>query len=102
MLDIKLIRDQLTSVKTGVAVKGYAVSLVDQAHDLDQKRRTILVDIENLRAARNKLTKDQITEGKKIKDQLRSLEPELKKIEFELNDVMQQIPNLPSFLAPVG
>jgi len=102
MLDIKLIREQTDLVKAGVTAKGYDASPVDNVLKLDKKYRELLVEIENLRASRNKLTKDQITEGKSIKDQLKDLEPEIKKVELEIDETIGQIPNLPSDLAPRG
>jgi len=102
MLDIKLIREQPDFVKTGIAAKGYQTGLVDQVTTLDKNRRELLAQTENLKAARNKLTKDQITEGTKIKKALKELAPKLVQVERELEQTLGQIPNLPSPASPNG
>ncbi|MBI2008550.1 serine--tRNA ligase [Candidatus Amesbacteria bacterium] len=102
MLDIKLIREKPNEVKAGIFAKGYDPKLVDDVINLDKKYRELIIQVENLRATRNKLTKDHIEEGKKIKTQLKNLGPQLTTAESALQEVLLQIPNLPSNLTPVG
>jgi len=102
MLDIKLIREKPDFVKTGISAKGSDPKLVDEVLEIDKKYRQVLGEIENLRAARNKLTKDQLTEGKIIKDQLKVGEPQLSQLESQLNQLLSQIPNLPAADVPIG
>ncbi len=102
MLDIKLIREQPNQVKTGVVAKGYPTEIVDEVVGLDKKHRQLIMDVETLRAKRNQVTKDQVIEGKKIKQQLKELEPQLEEMEKEVTELLWQIPNLPSDLAPKG
>jgi len=52
MFDIKLIRDNLKSVKQGLAAKGVDIDLVSILAD-DQKRRDLLVELEQLRTKKN-------------------------------------------------
>jgi seryl-tRNA synthetase len=103
MLDIKYIRENTESVKKGVLAKGFDVTLVDKVIKLDEEKRKLQSEIENLRAERNKVAKEKnIERGKKIKGELQEKEPGLEKLEGELNEVLNQIPNLPSDKAPVG
>jgi seryl-tRNA synthetase len=102
MLDIKLIRDQIELVRQGTADKGYDVKIVDLAAQLDKKHRKLMTQVENLRAKRNQLTKDQIEAGKQLKIQLKELEPRLEETEKLLNEALNKIPNPPSSLAPKG
>lgn len=102
MLDIKLIREKTDLVRAGVVAKGYDPKIVDQLLQTDEKRRELLVKIETLRSKRNQLTKDQIDEGKKIKEELKSLEPELEKVDFQFQEQLNSLPNLPSDNAPQG
>lgn len=102
MLDIKLVREQPDLVKAGIAAKGVDVSLVDQVLDLDKTHRKLLVEIETLRADRNKLTPDQVAAGKEIKIRLKELEPELKQTALNLEQALHLIPNLPSTQTPQG
>ncbi|MEK9200895.1 MAG: serine--tRNA ligase, partial [Patescibacteria group bacterium] len=92
MLDIKLIREQPDLVKTAAKNKRYDPGKVDEAIQLDERRRKLLLEIESLRSKRNGLTKDDLEKGKEIKTKLKALEPELKEVEEKLDIVMRQIP----------
>jgi seryl-tRNA synthetase len=102
MIDIRLIRDQIDLVKTGVSAKGYPVELVDQVLELDKKRRDLLTRVESLRAERNTLGKDQIDRGKQIKTEVKELEPQLEELEQKLQESISAIPNLPLSSVPSG
>jgi len=102
MLDIKLIREQPDLVKTGISKKGYDPKLVDVVLELDEKKRQLMFKAESLRADRNKITKDQITEGKKIKDDLKLIEPQLAEIDKQFQEALNLVPNLPSDDVPIG
>ena len=102
MIDIKLVREQPDLVRRGILDKGYDPIALDEVVKLDKHHRQLLVETENLRAARNKLTKDQIAEGKKLKQQLKDLEPKLKEVEEKLMEKLNLIPNPPLSSAPKG
>lgn len=102
MLDIKLIREDPERVKVGVAAKGYDPALVDQLASADQKHRQLLIEVEELRARRNQLTKEQIDEGKQVKAELKKLEPQLDEALDQVAKLLDKIPNLPSEQAPQG
>lgn len=104
MLDINFIRENIDIVKKGVGDKGFDISLVDRVLDLDKKRRQLILDIEGLRAKRNKIAdaKKPSDEGKKLKEELKDKEPELGKIKQEYEELLFQIPNLPSPNSPAG
>lgn len=102
MLDIKFIRKNTEAVKAGVAAKGFPTAVVDEVIKLDKKHRQLIVNAETLRAKRNQVTKNQIEEGKKIKQQLKELEPKLEKAEKEVLELLWQIPNPPLPQVPKG
>lgn len=116
MLDIKFIRDNVEIVKKGVLDKNFDASLVDKVLELDEKRRSLLKEIEEFRAKRNqnaeklkelaakKEKPDEvlIAEGKRLKDELKEIEPALETVETEYNQTLFQIPNLPSDKSPIG
>lgn len=103
MLDINYVRDNPEKVKKGVAAKGYPVSLVEKVLDLDEQRRKLLVEVENLRAQKNQAADEKnIEQGKRVKSELAKKEPLLKKTEEEFQGLLGEIPNLPSDKAPVG
>ncbi|KKR10284.1 MAG: Serine-tRNA ligase, partial [Candidatus Woesebacteria bacterium GW2011_GWA1_39_21] len=103
MLDLKFIRENIELVKKGVASKNFDPDLVDKVLDLDEKKRKLQAEIEELRAERNRIAKEKnIERGKEIKSELQGKEPDLEKLESDLNNVLNQIPNLPSDKTPVG
>ncbi|OGM04376.1 serine--tRNA ligase [Candidatus Woesebacteria bacterium RIFCSPHIGHO2_12_FULL_42_9] len=103
MLDIQFIRENTDKVKKGVSDKQFDPKLVDRVLDVDGKRRKLIVEVEELRAKRNKVSEEKnIEEGKKIKEELKAKEPQLTKIEEEYNEIINQIPNLPLDATPIG
>src|SRR3972149_8247661 len=103
MLDIQFIRENSDKVKKGVSDKQFDPKLVDRVLDVDGKRKKLIVEVEELRAKRNKVSEEKnIEEGKKIKEELKAKEPQLTKIEEEYNEIINQIPNLPSEKTPIG
>lgn len=103
MIDINSIRDNPEKIKKGVKAKQLDPKLVDVALELDEERRSLLGKIEELRAKRNQLAKEQdIEKGKEIKIKLRKLEPELAEIEKEYLEKLYQIPNSPADDVKIG
>lgn len=106
MLDIKFIRENPGKVKEALVKRG-AKGDVDKLLELDKKRREVLVNLENLRAEQNKISKEKsdgkvIERAKKIKEDIKELEPKVKEIEAELNYLLQTIPNIPFDDVPLG
>lgn len=104
MLDINFIRENREIVKKGVSAKNFDIKLVDKVLELDEKRRKLIKETEELRAKRNEIAKlgKASDEGKKVKEEIKKLEPELNKIEEELAGVINRIPNLPDPDVKVG
>ena len=104
MLDINFIREKKDLVKKGVADKQYNPDIVDRVLELDEKRRKLILEIEGLRAKRNKIAEEKNVseEGRKLKEELKDKEPEYEKVEAEYKELLWKIPNLPSPKAPVG
>ena len=94
MIDIHTLRDNPDWLKQKVADKGFDSTLVDQALDLDRKRRQLIAEVESLQAERKKVAKEKnIEQGKTIKTKLQELEPRLEKIAAEFLEVFNRIPN---------
>lgn len=102
MLDINFIRNNSEKVKKGVSDKGYDPAIVDRVLKVDETRRQLISEIEKLRQERNKLGKNDIDKGKKIKEMLRKLEPDLRAVEEEFKNLLYEIPNLPAKDVPEG
>jgi len=103
MIDIQTLRDDPGRLKVKVADKGFDPALVDQALELDEKRRELIAEVESLRAERNKASKERnIEAGKALKARLQELEPDLGKVETEFADVFNRIPNPALPGVPIG
>ena len=112
MLDIKFIRENLEQVKRDTANKGYNTD-VDAVLALDDKRKTLNQQIDELRTRRNQIassmktsggkpSQELIDEGKKIKEQLTELENDFRKIDEELTVGLNSIPNILQPDVPIG
>ncbi|MFZ3301903.1 MAG: serine--tRNA ligase [Microgenomates group bacterium] len=102
MLDIKFIRENADLVKTATKNKGFDATVVDKLLEIDKERRKLIQETEEIRAKKNKLTKDDIEEGKKLKIELKELEEKLKMAELEYEKLLWLVPNVPSSKSPVG
>lgn len=101
MLDINFIRENPEKVKEACGNKNIKCD-VDAVLSLDKEKRELITKSENLKAQQNKLGKDNIEEAKELKEKFKALEPELEKIEKELNVLLLQLPNIPFDDVPVG
>lgn len=110
MLDIQFIRDHADVVKTGTKNKGLNPQVVDNLLAVDDKRRQLTSQVQEIRTQRNQLNQQLkkarsdklIQQSQQLKAQLKDLEPELKKVEAQYIDLMLQIPNIPAEDVPVG
>ncbi len=108
MLDIKFIRENLELCKEAAVNKNREVDW-DGLLGSDDKRRELIGKIGTLRAERNKKSShsadvsDEMRElGKKMKEQLKVLEDELREVEVKFEALMLTVPNVPDKSVPVG
>jgi seryl-tRNA synthetase len=102
MIDINFLRENPKLVKKGISAKQADASLVDEVLKTDKMRRDLIVQVEEIRAEKNKLGKDDVKKGRELKLKLKALEPELKKAEDKFEKLLRQIPNLPLENVPLG
>lgn len=119
MLDIKFVRENPDIVKENIKKKfqDHKLPMVDEAIALDLKRRETQQEADDLRSARNTLSKQigglmrekKIDEANAIKAQveanakrLAELETIGKEVEEELTKIMMVIPNIIDDSVPVG
>ncbi len=110
MLDINYILQNIEAVKKACENKNLDSKVVDRLLRVDKKRRELIANIEKTRSLRNQLLKKiktkpdkkTIAQGKKIKDLLLKMEPDLRAVEQEFNDLMLRIPSVPDETVPVG
>lgn len=114
MLDIRFIRDNPDLVKQSIKNRNLKLDL-DIFIRLDDSRRKVLIELEGLRAEKNKANdeisallkskqdaKDRIASMKGIAGRIDKLEEELRQAETELNALLLNIPNVPHASVPVG
>jgi len=114
MLDLKFIRDNPDLVKTGIALKNESAN-VDQILELDRERRLIIMRVETLKKDRNENSRlvsqlkkegrdanEVIEKTRQLSDEIKKLDEDLAKIESEIKQHLDRIPNLPHSTAPRG
>lgn len=115
MLDMKFLRNHFDEVKEKLAHRGEDLSELEHFGELDEKRRKLITETEELKAKRNETTKQisalkkekkdtepAIKEMRAVGDQIATLDKELKEIEENLHQIMLSIPNIPHESVPVG
>ncbi|CAN5297792.1 serine--tRNA ligase [soil metagenome] len=108
MLDINYVRENTDEVKKKVATKNFDAKLIDEVLELDEKRRKLISEIDELRAKRNEIaphgkpTEAEANAGKEIKEKLQELEPQLQEVEEKYKELLFKIPNIPSDDSPIG
>ncbi|MBT3249239.1 MAG: serine--tRNA ligase [Candidatus Pacebacteria bacterium] len=116
MLDINYIRNNKDLVKQATKDKQLDVSVVDNLLDVDEKRRQLIKEVDAIRQQINqnadkikqqvqqggKPEAADIEQGKKLKTQLKEIEPKLREIEEKFNNLILQVPNIPADDVPVG
>ena len=102
MLDPNVIRENPESVKKGLSSRGMDPTLVDGFLRADSTWRELTSKIEGLRARKNKLGKDDQEKARKIKEEARELEAQLKPLEEQREAALLLIPNTPEERVPVG
>lgn len=103
MIDINLIRKNPEEVKKGIAKKNASPKLVDDFLALDKEWRELTKEIDDSRAKQKKLSESRKREeSKDLKAKIQSSESDLKRIEIKREEILEQIPNLPSPDAPIG
>ena len=110
MLDVKFIRENLELVEKSAKEKGYKVN-VREILDIDDKRKTELAKVEELRQKRNEIAAkmkggkpepELIEAGKKIKIELAEKEAKLGETEGALKTLIKTVPNIIFDDVPLG
>ena len=114
MLDMKFVRDNLDEVRAMLKKRNNPLSL-DNFSELEQRRRAILTETEQLKSQRNATSKkigalkkagedttEISAEVRKLGDKISALDAELRDVEANLRDLLLHIPNMPDKSVPVG
>jgi len=114
MLDPKLLRSELDTVRQQLARRGFTLD-TDTLQTLENRRKTIQVETQELQAERNSRSKGigkakaagediapLLHEVEGLGEQLRTKEQALSQLQDELNDILMGIPNIPHASVPDG
>ncbi len=112
MLDIQFIRENPDEVQVKAAQKGYKVDIGELLR-LDEERRRLLTELEQVRAARNEhaqqaagkggpTSPENIEKGKELKRRIAELEAELAPVDETFGKLLASVPNMPLADVPVG
>ena len=102
MVDIEYVRQHPEEMRQNLLDRGMDPSLLDKVLKLDSQRRLLLQQVEELRRRRNQSSPDQAEEGRKIKKELKEIEPQLKETEERYRDAIYKLPNFTASDVPVG
>ncbi|MBN1226015.1 MAG: serine--tRNA ligase [Deltaproteobacteria bacterium] len=107
MLDIKFVRSNIDKVMEMLSQRGYDLDL-SGFKALDEKRRSILTNLEKFRNQRNTVSdtiasmrksgedaKTLISDMKDLSKKIKDIEADIPAVEDELNKLLMVIPNLP-------
>jgi seryl-tRNA synthetase len=113
MLDLRQIRQEPEPARQGLARRGVEPALLDEALDLDERRRGLLPELEELRARKNQASKrigelqrsgedasEAIAETRGLSEREKGLDEELRRVEERRAAVLTSLPNLPDPSAP--
>ncbi|WP_053955400.1 serine--tRNA ligase [Inediibacterium massiliense] len=115
MLDIKRLRTNLAEVKELVERRGHGDYGIHTVVELDEKRRGILQEVEQMKNRQNTVSKEipklkkegkdatsVLEEMKGLSNKIKELDEEVKNIEAQIKDILLGIPNTPHPSVPVG
>lgn len=102
MVDINFIRENTSRIRQVLIDRNVDINL-DEFLKLDEEKRAFISKVDNLRQQRNLAAKEKnVQKGKEIKEQLGSLEDELKQKEEQYRTLLLRFPNIPLRDVPVG
>ena len=111
MLDIKLLRDNPDLVREALERRRSDFS-IDDVLKLDEQRRSLLTEVEGLKARRNEVSKEIGRTGEKppqlleemrsIGERIKGLDGQVESVEGQLSDLLLRVPNMPHDSVPVG
>ncbi len=115
MLDIKLIRENADLVKAKLVLRNEDTKNIDEILELDKSRLEILHKVEVMKETRNKVSaeiakmkkekidaEEKIAEMKKVGDEIKGYDDELRSIESKIESILYYIPALPADGVPEG
>jgi seryl-tRNA synthetase len=113
VLDLRQIREEPGPAREALARRGVDPTILDEALELDERRRALLPELENLRRRKNEASRrigelqrsggdasEAIAEVKGVSGREKELEEELRAVEERRRAAVAALPNLPDPSAP--
>lgn len=114
MLDIKFVRSNPEDVVAGMKKRGMDLDLAPFLA-LDEKRRALLTEVEQLKNTRNTVSKEigkmkksgenadaLVAEMSKVGEDIKALDQQVNEIDAQMNEIILSIPNIPHESLPEG
>ncbi|MCW3489006.1 serine--tRNA ligase [Dethiobacter alkaliphilus] len=114
MLDLKFVRDNLDVVRKALDDKGEEAA-IDQFAEVDEKRRSLLHEVEQLKQKRNKVSEQVaqmkrsgedasgvIEEMRTVSQKIKEMDNDVRNVDDELQQILLTLPNIPHKDVPVG
>lgn len=115
MLDVKLIRNEPEKVRQALINRNTDTKYLDEFLSLDEQRRAVLYEVEQLKAERNKVSEDiakmkkakqdataEIERMREVSQRIKQMDSAVSEMETKLSDILLNIPNIPHEGVPVG
>ncbi|NQT32592.1 MAG: serine--tRNA ligase [Candidatus Omnitrophica bacterium] len=115
MLDPKFIRENLDAVRKSIKDRGEDAGLVDRFVELDEARKKLVKEVEDLKREKNEASKrigelmkqkadaaPAKKEVNELSDKIKAIDDELEKVEGSYRSLLDLIPNVPHESVPVG
>lgn len=115
MLDIKLFRHNFEEVKEKLKSRSADLNDFDSFQELDERRRQLVQQIDQLRQKRNDVSREiamekkqkrnveaKILEMRQVGEKIKQLEQEIREIEEKLHHILISVPNVPHESVPIG
>ena len=108
MLDLRQIREDPQPARDALARRGVDPAILDEALELDERRRALLPELEELRAQKNQASKrigalqrsgedatEAIAETRRLSEREKELEEEVREVDERRTALLYSLPNLP-------
>ncbi|MFH1798356.1 MAG: serine--tRNA ligase [Candidatus Omnitrophota bacterium] len=115
MLDPKFIKENPDIVRASLLNRQDDVTMIEKFLELDQKRRNIIQEVEELKKSKNefsnkigKLIKEKMDvtsikqDVSRISEKITFLDAELKEVKEQYQEILDRIPNIPHVSVPIG
>ncbi|OEH91932.1 serine--tRNA ligase [Bacillus solimangrovi] len=115
MLDIKYLRENFATINEKMKSRGEDLGDLGKFEGLDEKRRKLIQEAEQLKQERNEVSKEisqlkrqkknadeKILQMRQVGDRIKELDQELREVEETLELLLLSIPNVPHESVPVG